>query len=101
MMVLEMVQNTLSTLNKNASATSSTKVADVTQTKSKKIELSAGAILLFAFIVGWYLGSTCTNKLSVLPIKRQAIERGFAEWRVVDQQVGTTEFVWKQTSTAN
>jgi hypothetical protein len=88
-----MTQNSLPGLSKGYSL-SSQKAADVR--RPRLLEIAFGVLLLFVFLIGWYIGSTCTNKLTVLPLKHQAIERGFAEWQVIDQQVGTTEFVWKQ-----
>jgi hypothetical protein len=58
-------------------------------------ELAVGGCIIAAFVLGCWAGSTCSNKWTVIPLKSQAIEKGFAEWQVVDQQQGITEFVWK------
>jgi hypothetical protein len=66
---------------------------------SKKIakpsEIFASILILVAFIFGCYLGSSCSYKWNVIPLKSQAIDKGFAEWQVVDPVNGRTEFVWK------
>lgn len=33
----------------------------------------------------------------VSPLKKEAVDRGFAEWKVVDNSSGQTQFVWKQS----
>ena len=74
------------------------KSAETLRTKktAKSSELIIGLCIITAFIFGCYAGSTCSYKWSAMPLKQQALEKGFAEWQVIDQQLGTTEFVWKQ-----
>lgn len=67
-----------------------------TKKTAKSSELIIGLCIIMAFIFGCYAGSSCSYKWSAMPLKHQAIEKGFAEWQVIDQQLGTTEFVWKQ-----
>lgn len=63
---------------------------------TKTSELVVGLCVVIAFVLGCYAGATCSYKWSAMPLKQQAIEKGFAQWQVIDQQLGTTEFVWKQ-----
>lgn len=62
---------------------------------TKPTEVFAAFLILVAFIGGCYLGSSCSYKWNVIPLKSQAIEKGYAEWQVVDLINGHTEFVWK------
>ena len=39
------------------------------------------------------MGPLCRN--SNTEWEQEAIKRGFAEWRMVDQKTGKTEWVWK------
>jgi hypothetical protein len=68
---------------------------------TKTSELVTGACIVIVFVLGCYTGSVCSNKWSTMPLKQQAIEKGFAQWQVIDQQQGTTEFVWKQIDLSN
>lgn len=63
---------------------------------AKPSEIFASILILVAFIFGCYLGSSCSYKWNVIPLKSQAIDKGFAEWQVVDPINGRTEFVWKE-----
>jgi len=59
-------------------------------------EIIAGFCVLVAFIFGCYAGSSCTKKWSVSPLKSEAVEKGYAEWQIVDNHSGATKFAWKQ-----
>ena len=62
---------------------------------TKPSEVLVAFLILISFIGGCYLGSSCSYKWNVVPLKSQAIEKGYAEWQVVDPINGHTEFVWK------
>jgi hypothetical protein len=64
---------------------------------AKPSEIFASILILFAFVLGCYLGSSCSYKWNVIPLKSQAIDKGFAEWQVVNPLNGQTEFVWKES----
>jgi len=52
-------------------------------------------LVVISFILGILLSNIVVNKSKVLPMQREAISKGFAEWIVVDQETGATEFAWK------
>ncbi len=64
-------------------------------TLTKPSEVFVALLILVAFIGGCYLGSSCSYKWNVVPLKSQAIEKGYAEWQVIDPINGHTKFVWK------
>ncbi len=68
---------------------------------TKPSELIAAATIVIAFVAGCYTGSSCTSNWTVAPLKSQAIEKGFAEWQVIDQNQGITKFVWKEIDLSN
>jgi hypothetical protein len=59
-------------------------------------EILAGFCVLIAFILGCFAGSSCTNKWSVATLKSEAVQKGYAEWQIIDNQSGATKFTWKQ-----
>ena len=70
-------------------------------TRLKTSEIVLSAIVLIAFVIGITIGSNCTFKSSTVPLQRDAIQKGFAEWVVVDPETGRTEFAWNQIDLAS
>ena len=64
-------------------------------TRLKTSEIICGAIILVAFLIGIFVGSNYVHKTKVVALQRDAIQKGFAEWVVVDSENGATEFSWK------
>lgn len=58
----------------------------------KDIEI---VLIVFAFILGGLISLLLSIILLVNPIKGEAVEKGYAEWKVVDNNTGETKFVWK------
>ena len=58
-------------------------------------EILAGIATIFVFSIGCYVGSCYSYKTVVIPFKQEALQKGYAEWLVVDQVTGRTEFMWK------
>ena len=58
-----------------------------------------GKIDFICTTVGFILGGLISLLLTIIfivnPIKGEAIEKGYAEWKVVDNNTGETKFVWK------
>ena len=46
------------------------------------------------------LASLFTLFFILLPIRKEAVDRGFAEWVVIDNSTGQTEFRWNEFATA-
>jgi hypothetical protein len=65
-------------------------------TKLKSTEILCGVIVLIAFLLGIYVGSSYSYKTKVVALQRDAIQREVAEWVVVDSETGKTEFTWKK-----
>lgn len=61
----------------------------------KLSDIVIGVFILLSFLIGCYIGSSCSYQWNVAPLKSQAIEKGYAEWQVIDTMNGQTEFVWK------
>lgn len=47
------------------------------------------------FILGTLLSFLMFILLLLNPLKGEAVEKGYAEWKVVDNNTGETKFVWK------
>lgn len=65
-------------------------------TRLKLTEIFYGLISLIAFLLGIYVGSNYVYKTKVVALQRDAIQKGFAEWVVVNAETGSTEFSWKK-----
>lgn len=61
----------------------------------KPREIVCAALMVVSLVVGIIIGSTSITKGTVMPMQREAISKGFAQWIVVDQENGRTEFAWK------
>lgn len=55
--------------------------------------------LIIISIIAFFLGGMVSLLLSIFlmvnPLKGEAVEKGYAEWKVVDNNTGETKFVWK------
>jgi hypothetical protein len=55
--------------------------------------------LIVISIIAFFLGGMVSLLLSILlmvgPLKGEAVEKGYAEWKVVDNNTGETKFAWK------
>ncbi len=52
-------------------------------------------ISIIAFMLGGMVSLLLSIFLMLNPIKGEAVEKGYAEWKVVDNNTGETKFVWK------
>ena len=55
--------------------------------------------LLFAGLVTGFAFGCMTVESANKDLKANAVQRGYAEWKVVDQATGKTEFVWVEFHT--
>lgn len=46
------------------------------------------------------VGFVCVWLYVIQPFQKQAVDRGFASWEVVDNANGSTEFTWNELATA-
>lgn len=60
-------------------------------------ETDAYILMALTFILGIILTFLACMIFMAAPLKKQAVERGFAEWQVTDNSIGATKFVWKET----
>ena len=60
-------------------------------------EKDAYILMALTFILGIILTFLACMIFMAAPLKKQAVERGFAEWQVTDNSIGATKFVWKET----
>jgi hypothetical protein len=51
--------------------------------------------LIAAFIAGVIGGFLFCYAITVIPMKADAVKHGVAEWRVIPDSNGSTEFKWK------
>lgn len=64
-------------------------------------EKDAFVLMALTFILGTILTFLACMIFMAAPLKKQAVERGFAEWKVTDTSIGATRFVWKETQNSN
>lgn len=50
---------------------------------------------IFSSLMGMLICCTCYEAFVVQPIKADAIEKGYAQWQVVNIKTGQTEFKFK------
>ncbi len=62
----------------------------------KPSEIICAGIVLAAFLIGIFVGSNYVHKTKVVALQRDAIQKSFTEWVVVDPETGATEFSWKE-----
>jgi hypothetical protein len=72
------------------------------ETQHKKIEsgiifnlLETALITLWGMLIGAFVSITITYLIVIEPMQEEAIERNYAEWKVVDNKTGDTKFTWK------
>jgi hypothetical protein len=63
-------------------------------------ETDAYVLMALTFILGIILTFLACMIFMAAPLKKQAVERGFAEWQVTDTSIGATKFVWKDHTLA-
>jgi hypothetical protein len=63
-------------------------------------ETDAYILMALTFILGIILTFLACMIFMAAPLKKQAVERGFAEWQVTDTSIGATKFVWKDHTLA-
>jgi hypothetical protein len=61
-------------------------------------ETDAFILMALTFVLGTTLTFLACMIFMAAPLKKQAVERGFAEWKVTDTSIGATKFVWKQNN---
>jgi hypothetical protein len=64
-------------------------------------EKDAFILMALTFILGIVLTFLACMIFMAAPLKKQAVERGFAEWQVTDTSIGATKFVWKENQNSN
>jgi len=64
-------------------------------------EKDAFILMALTFILGTILTFLACMVFMAAPLKKQAVERGFAEWQVTDTSIGATKFVWKENQNSN
>ncbi len=64
-------------------------------------EKDAFVLMALTFILGTILTFLACMIFMAAPLKKQAVERGFAEWKVTDTSIGATRFVWKENQNSN
>ena len=63
-------------------------------------ETDAYILMALTFILGTILTFLACMIFMAAPLKKQAVERGYAEWKVTDTSLGATKFVWKDHTLA-
>jgi len=63
-------------------------------------EKDAFVLMALTFILGIVLTFLACMIFMTAPLKKQAVERGYAEWVVMDNSIGATKFVWKDHTLA-
>ena len=63
-------------------------------------ESQAFVLMALTFILGAILTFLACMIFMAAPLKKQAVERGYAEWVVMDNSIGATKFVWKDHTLA-
>ena len=63
-------------------------------------EKDAFVLMALTFVLGSVLTFLACMIFMAAPLKKQAIERGYAEWIVTDDSLGATKFVWKDHTLA-
>ena len=64
-----------------------------------KIATTFEAIILcvLSSVLGVCVGIIAMFLFSIQPMKKEAVERGFATWQVVDNSNGATKFTWNKS----
>jgi hypothetical protein len=54
-------------------------------------------LMVLSMGLGILVALAIASFVFVSPLKKEAVERGYAEWQVTDNSIGATRFVWKET----
>jgi len=56
--------------------------------------------IIYASVASWFLGAVIVALLFIFlhlqPMRKEAVDRGFATWFVTDNATGQTEFRWNE-----
>lgn len=59
--------------------------------------LEATILCVLSSVLGVCVGIIAMFTFSIQPMKKEAVERGFASWEVIDNSNGTTKFTWNKS----
>lgn len=53
-------------------------------------------LILFGFFVGVIVSLVTMSLFIIDPMKREAVENGYAHWLVINNATGETKFIWNK-----